>query len=596
MLGSPNVRAAELLDVLDRSTAHWVRLIPSVESAKMAFTQASEAMIAARGQQMFPVLSPAEVDRLRRFGEPRSYPRGAVLAKPGVVGPGLTIILSGEVEITQSSGEQEPAHIVTHGPGSFMGELAQLSGRPSLVNAEALTDVDALVISPERLRALLIAEAELGERIMRALILRRVGLIQSGAGGPVIIGREGSPDVLRLAGFLGRSGHPYELLDADKDPCAHTLVERFRVGHGELPIVLCPGGQLLRNPSEGVLARCIGLLGPIDQDRVYDVVVIGAGPAGLAAAVYAGSEGLSVLALDCRSFGGQAGASSRIENYLGFPTGIFGMTLMARAYNQAQKFGVEFAIPDEVTMLRCGADPLRLQLRTDELVQARTAVVATGARYRRLGLPNLEEFEGSSLHYWASPLEAGLVVGQDIALVGGGNSAGQAVVFLAGHANHVTMIVRRPLEATMSQYLIERIAGLPNVEIVQGSAVTGLEGAAGQLEAIVLRNLETGTETRRKISQLFSFIGAEPNTDWLAASGIQVDAHGFVCTGADAGTDRHLLETSCKGVFAIGDVRSGSVKRVASSVGDGAQVVAAIHAALANMQKTAPPLGMEAGS
>lgn len=547
----------------------------------MGFSTTAQSIIDTRSAQMFPTLATAEIERLRRFGELRSYPKGAELAKTGQVGDGLLVFLSGEAEVTQDNSEHPRIHIVTHHAGSFQGELAQLSGRPSLVNAHALTDVEVLVIPPDRLRALMIAEAELGERIMRALILRRVGLIESGGGGPIIVGRDGDASILRLVNFLRRNGHPYMVLDFETDPCARTLVERFEVPPDELPIVLCPGGQLLHNPSEAALARCIGLVGNIDQDRVYDVAIVGAGPAGLAAMVYGGSEGLSVLALDCRSFGGQAGASSRIENYLGFPTGISGMALMARAFTQAQKFGVEFAIPDEAVTLTCSTDPYRLKLATGEDVQARTVVLATGARYRRLGIEGLEEYEGNSLHYWASPLEASLSAGHDIALVGGGNSAGQAVVYLANHARRVTMIVRRPLADTMSQYLIERIQSLPNVEIVSGVEVAALEGTGGQIEAITLRHRASGEETRHEIRQLFSFIGAEPNTDWLAGSGIKLDTSGFVCTGANAGEGRHMLETSRQGIFAIGDVRSGSVKRVAASVGDGAQVVAALHSVLA---------------
>jgi thioredoxin reductase (NADPH) len=539
-----------------------------------------QTTLATRGAQMFPTLTDAEVARLRRFGEPHLYRKGEMLMRPGERGHGLTLFLSGEAEVRQRD-DHGISPIVTHKTGSFMGELAQLSGAPSLVEAEALTDVEAVVIPPERLRALLVAEAELGERIMRALILRRVGLIESGGGGPVIVGHADQADVLRLANFLRRNGHPYQLLSPESDTCALTLIERFEVVPEELPIVLCPGGQLLRNPDENALARCIGLVGPIDPDRIFDVVVIGAGPSGLATAVYAASEGLSVLALDCRSFGGQAGASSRIENYLGFPTGISGMALMGRAFSQAQKFGVEMAIPDEATKLECGNDPLRLSLANGERIQARAAVIATGARYRRLGVKGLEDYEGASVHYWASPMEGQLCAGQDIALVGGGNSAGQALVFVATQARHVTMIVRKPLAATMSAYLIERIEQLPNVDVVVGAEISALEGADRQLEAITCRDLASGVETRRPVSELFSFIGAEPNTDWLAASGLRLDARGFVCTGADAGEDRLPLETSRRGVFAVGDVRAGSVKRVAASVGDGAQVVAALHAYLA---------------
>ena len=540
-----------------------------------------QSIIATRSAQMFPTLTAAEINRLRRFGEVRTYDRGQALVRVGESGHGLAIFLSGEAQISQhdESGLRTP--IVTHGPGSFMGELAQLSGRPALIDSYALSPVEALVIAPEQLRALLIAEAELGERIMRALILRRVGLIESGAGGPVIVGHDHDGDVLRLVNFLTRNGHPYQRLDPNEDEDAKALIERFKVEAEELPIVLCPGGQLLRNPTENALARCIGLVGPIDPDRRFDVAVIGAGPAGLATAVYAASEGLSVLVLDCRAFGGQAGASARIENYLGFPTGISGMALMGRAFSQAQKFGVEMAIPDEAVKLECGSDPFRLTLATGETVQARSAVIATGARYRRLDVAGLEAFEGISVHYWASPLEARLCASQDVALVGGGNSAGQAVVFLAANAAHVTLLVRRPLAATMSQYLVERIHALPNVEVIVGVEVCALEGEDGLLNAVRWRNIHNGSESRREARQLFSFVGAEPNTDWLRQSGLKVDARGFVCTGEDAAPGCLPLETSRRGVFAVGDVRAGSVKRVAAAVGDGAQVVAALHACFA---------------
>lgn len=534
---------------------------------------------ATRGAQMFLRFNEDEMARLARFGEPRHYKKGDVLARVGEAGPGLMLILSGEVEVTQPN-SGSPTHIVTHERGNFMGELAQLSGRPYLVDEVALTDVEAVAIPPDRLRALLIAEADLGERLMRALILRRVGLIESGAG-PIIVGNEANADVLRLTNFLRRNGHPYRNLDPQNDSCAQTLVERFRVEQEELPIVLCPSGQLLKNPTESQLARCFGLVGPIDSARLYDVVIVGAGPAGLATSVYAASEGLSVLTVDCRSFGGQAGASARIENYLGFPTGISGMALMGRAFSQAQKFGVEVLIPDEAIKLECGNDPCHVQIGTGERIQARTVVLATGARYRRLTVDNLEQFEGSSVHYWASPLEADLCARQDVALVGGGNSAGQATVFLASRARHVTVIARRPLRDTMSQYLVERIEAQPNVDVMIGCEVVALDGSNGELKAIGYRNRHDGTEGRRDVRYLFSFIGAEPNTDWLRSSGLKLDERGFVLTGDDAGSERLPLETSRSGIFAVGDVRACSVKRVAAAVGDGAQVVAAIHAYLA---------------
>jgi thioredoxin reductase (NADPH) len=533
---------------------------------------------------MFPRLTDEELARLSKFGEPRSFRAGERVGRVGETGPGLMLILSGEVEVTEPAKDGKAPHIVTHSRGNFTGELAQLSGRPVLVDSTALTDVEGVAIAPDRLRALLIAEAELGERIMRALILRRVGLIESGAG-PIIIGDEADADVLRLVNFLRRNGHPYQRLDPTGDSCAETLVQRFQVSSEELPIVLCPGGQLLRNPTEHQLARCVGLVGPINAEKLYDVAVIGAGPSGLATSVYAASEGLSVLTIDCRSFGGQAGASARIENYLGFPTGISGMALMGRAFSQAQKFGVEIAIPDEAVKLECGNDPCHLLLATGERIQARSVVIATGARYRRLAVDRLDEFEGSSVHYWASPLEADLAANEEVTLVGGGNSAGQATVFLASRAKHVTLVARRPLSDTMSQYLIDRIESLPNVDVVIGSEVARLDGADGALEGVELRNRSSGTEEARPCRFLFSFIGAEPNTDWLQSSGLKLDGRGFVLTGGD---ERLPLETNKRGIFAVGDVRSGSVKRVAASVGDGAQVVAAIHQYLAAQEKERP--------
>ena len=533
-----------------------------------------------RGEQMFPRLSPAEIDRLRRFGQCRSFKAGDMLIRAGEEGHGLSILLSGRVEILQHDQVGRRIPIVTHEAGSFMGELAQLSGRPALVNGEALTDGEAIEIPPDRLRAVLIGEAELGERIMRALILRRVGLIERGAG-PIVVGSEGDGDVLRLVNFLRRNGHPYLRLDPEQDNCGQALIDRFAVRQEALPILLCPGGQLLRNPSEDQLARCLGLVGPIDPDRIFDVAIVGTGPAGLATAVYAASEGLSVLALDCRSFGGQAGASARIENYLGFPTGISGMALMGRAYSQAQKFGVEMAIPDEAVSLQCGSDPCRLTLANGEQVNARSVVIATGARYRRLEVDRLHEFEGTAVHYWASPLEAELCHGQEVALIGGGNSAGQAVVYLADRVSKVILVARRPLARTMSQYLVDRIESLVNVEVIIDAEIAGLEGDEGKLEAVVVRDRDSNREERRQVTHLFSFIGAEPNTDWLEGTGLRLDARGFVLTGPDAGDERYPLGTSRRGIFAVGDVRSASVKRVAAAVGDGAQVVAAIHLYLA---------------
>jgi thioredoxin reductase (NADPH) len=534
---------------------------------------------------MLPVLDALEIERVRRFGECRSFAKGAALLTIGHVGAGLMVILSGQVDVTHVDKTGQRVSIVGHGPGEFIGELAQLAGRPALADVTAQEPVQALVIAPDRLRALLIAEAELGERIMRALIIRRLGLLETGSGGPIIVGRADNGDVLRLQIFLRRNGQPQQLFDPDIDPEAKALIDRFHVDPGQLPIVLCPSGQLLRNPTEDELARCIGLVGPIDPNRVYDVAVVGAGPAGLAAAVYAASEGLATIVLDSRVFGGQAGASARIENYLGFPTGISGLALMARAYNQAQKFGAEMAIPDEVAALTAPdgrASPhFVLQLRDGERVTTRAVVVASGARYRRLAVADLDKFEMSSVHYWATPFEAKLCAQQDVVLVGAGNSAGQAAVYLASQGAKVWMLVRRPsLSETMSRYLVDRITSLPNVEVVTGAQVSGVEGSNGILEAVRWRIGATGEEVRRPIRHLFLFIGAEPNTDWLAGSGVALDAKRFVLTGAETG-GRHALETNRRGVFAIGDVRATSIKRVAAAVGEGAQVVAALHSYLA---------------
>jgi thioredoxin reductase (NADPH) len=534
-----------------------------------------------RHDQIYPTLDALEIERVRRFGTLHSFAAGEPLWTVGEVAPRLMVVLAGKVAVTERDKFGSHKLIVVHGPGNFLGELALLSGRPALVDATAQEPVEALIIPSERLRALMIAEAELGERIMRALILRRMAILEAAVGGPILLGRAENGDVLRLQGFLRRNGHPHQLLNPETDAGAKILIERFHIDPGQLPIVLCPSGQLLRNPGEDELARCLGLVRPIDPDRLYDVAVVGAGPAGLATAVYAASEGLSVVVLDCRSFGGQAGASARIENYLGFPTGISGMALMARAYSQAQKFGAEIAIPDEATNLAAQNGQFTLNLRIGERVNARSVVLATGARYRRLDVEKLDAFEASSIHYWASPLEAKLCAEQEVVLVGAGNSAGQAAVYLASQAAKVWLLVRRSeLAATMSRYLVDRINGLANVEVVTGATISRLEGRDGMLEAVRWRIGADGQEVRRRINHLFLFIGAEPNTDWLTDSDIGLDAKGFILTGENAGGSRHPLETSQHGVFAIGDVRSESVKRVAAAVGEGAQVVAALHAYL----------------
>lgn len=539
----------------------------------------TSSVLETRHDQAFPQFTEAEIGRLQQYGTARHYKTGERLSVSGEVAPGMQVILAGEVEVTLKDPLGQKEFIVMHRRGSFTAELATLSCAPSLVTATAKSDVEALVIPPAKLRELMVEEAELGERIMRALILRRVGLLESGRSGPVIIGGAEQSDVLRLGSFLDRNGHPHQILDPASDANAKSLLEQLNLSAADLPVVVCPTGQRLNNPTENELASCLGLVRPIDSTTLYDVAIVGAGPAGLAAAVYAASEGLEVLVLDRRAFGGQAGASARIENYLGFPTGITGLALTARAYNQAQKFGAQFSIPDEAVRLREADVALMLDTADGDHARARSVVIATGARYRRPDIPNLSEFEGSHVHYWASALEAKLCAGEDVVLVGAGNSAGQAAVFLTARVKKVWLLMRgKRLEDSMSHYLIERIAAQDNIEVLAETEIAALEGHDGKLERVRWRYKPSGKETERRIRHVFLFIGAEPNTGWLKASGIEIDEKGFIRTGVECGKHHPPLQTSRAGVFAIGDVRSGSVKRVAAAVGEGAQVVAALHA------------------
>jgi thioredoxin reductase (NADPH) len=547
-----------------------------------------------RHEQTFPTLTPQEIDRMRRFGESRTYQDGEALFETGKVGPGMFVVLSGTVAITQRDGLGHVTPIIDQGPGQFLAEIGQLSGRYALVDGRADGIVETLLIPPDQLRALLVAEAELGERIMRALILRRVSLIQDGAGGPVLIGSTSLGDTARLQNFLARNGQPHHVLDPATDKDAADLVARYVNSRADLPLVVCPDGSVLRNPSETDIAYAIGMLGEHNHEKLYDVAVVGSGPAGLATAVYAASEGLSVAVFDARAFGGQAGASARIENYLGFPTGISGQALAGRAFNQAQKFGANMLIPVSIHSLDCSRADGAFHLATDcgKNMRAKSIVVASGARYRRPEIANLETFEGRGVWYWASPIEAKLCSGQDVVLVGGGNSAGQAAVFLSGHARKVYMIIRGGgLGASMSRYLIERIEATDNIELMFNAEVVGLESDDdAALTRVRWRSRLAPDDVQNlDIRNLFLFVGADPATDWLAGCGVMVDRGGFVVTGAQCkqkdGQSASPLETSVPGVFAVGDVRSGSVKRVGGAIGEGAQVVAALHGFLANAMK-----------
>ncbi|MBI5318531.1 FAD-dependent oxidoreductase [Bradyrhizobium sp.] len=548
-----------------------------------------------RYEQTFPTLTSHEIDRMRRFGELRRFRHGEALFEAGKPGPGMFLMLSGNVVISHRDGLGHVAHIIDQGPGQFMAEIGQLSGRVALIDGHAEGAVETLLIPPDNLRALLVAEADLGERIMRALILRRVSLIQGGMGGPVLIGTETLGDMARLQNFLARNGQPHHLLDPAGDKDAADLVARYVAARTDLPLVVCPDGTVLKNPSETSLALALGMIGTHAHDKLYDVAVVGGGPAGLATAVYAASEGLSVAVLDQRAFGGQAGASMRIENYLGFPTGISGQALAGRAFTQAQKFGAEILIPVTAKSLDCayGDGLFALETECGQLLRARSIVVASGARYRRPEIENLDGFEGKGVWYWASPIEAKLCAGQDVVLVGGGNSAGQAAVFLSGHARKIYMIIRGGgLGASMSRYLIERIEATPNIEPIFNAEVIALEGNAdGGLERVRWKSRlapETDTLDARN---LFLFVGADPATGWLDGCGVRMDRAGFVLTGVppEGHGDRPApLQTSVPGVFAVGDVRSGSVKRVGGAIGEGAQVVAALHGYLGEAAKPAP--------
>lgn len=544
-------------------------------------------LVEQRRAQMFPRLTDSEAARLERYGSVERHQRGHALFATGRVAPGLFVVRSGSVAISARDGRGGQTLIVEHGPGNFGGELNQLENRPALVDGVVTEDVELVMIPPGGLRALLVGEADLGERIMRALILRRVALIEHGGGGPILIGDPQHPDVVRLRGFLTRNGEPHMVFDPNVEADARVIVDRELTRPEDLPLVACPDGTILRNPSEQQLAACIGMVDEEEAARqCYDVIVAGAGPAGLATAVYAASEGLSVLVIDARAFGGQAGASARIENYFGFPTGISGQALSGRAYTQAQKFGARMLIPAQIAALECTDEPgspLYVRLASGQRYEGRTVVVATGARYRRPAIPNLPAFEGRGVSYWASPIEARLCAGSEVALVGGGNSAGQAAVFLAGFAAKVWLVVRRDgLEDTMSRYLIDRIAALPNIELVRHTEIVGLhDGGEAGLVGARWRCSKTGEETSCSVRHLFLFTGADPATDWLADCGVLLDDKGFVKTGRTCDRSEATLGTTVPGVFAVGDARSGSVKRVGAAIGEGAMAVNQIHAYLA---------------
>jgi thioredoxin reductase (NADPH) len=535
--------------------------------------------------QIVPTLTPAQIQFALRFasGPKRVFASDEKLLDVGDRNTIVWLVVEGTIVASRRDGLGREGLFATGGPGQFSGEVSDLAGHASLAMVCAGPDgCTAYPFDLPHLRALLISSADIGEVMMRAFILRRAAFLEGGGVGSVILGEAASPDTVRLRGLLTRNSYPHSLIDVDGAE-GKALVERLGVLPADLPILICPNGTLMRHPSDAEAGVGLGIVPDITPEAVYDGIVVGAGPAGLAVAVYAASEGLNVLVLDSRSFGGQAGASSRIENYLGFPTGISGQALTARAFLQAQKFGAQFAVPVSVLELDCSQPPLhRVALDNGISIYGRTVVIASGARYRRPEIDNLDRFEGTSISYWATPIEATLCEGRDIVLVGGGNSAGQAAVYLSAHARKVYLAVRSSgLDASMSRYLIDRIKATPNIELRVQTDVTGLSGAAdGTLTSVDMNSRETGDRRRVDAQHLFLFIGADPNTRWLDQR-ITLDDKGFVVTGADL---KFPLQTSSPGVFAIGDVRCGSVKRVAAGVGEGAAAVAQIHAYLASLQ------------
>jgi thioredoxin reductase (NADPH) len=547
-------------------------------------------VLSSRLDQIFPKLTPAQVARIRPHGRVRQVREGEVLVEEGDTIVPFFVVTAGRIQIVRPAGGSETL-IVAHGPGEFTGEANMISGRRALFRARAIEPGEVIEMGREQLVALVQTDAELGEILMRAFLLRRVELIAAGVGDVVLVGSTHSAGTLRIKEFLTRNGHPYRYLDLEHDDDVQLMLDRFHVAVADVPVVICRGDAVLKNPSNQKIADCLGFNTAIDQTHLRDVVIVGAGPAGLAAAVYGASEGLDVLVVEANAPGGQAGSSSRIENYLGFPTGISGQDLANRAYAQAQKFGAQVVIAEGVTRLTCDRKPYTLAVGTGSRVPARAVIVATGAQYRRLPLDNLAQFESAGVYYGATFVEAQLCSGDEVIVVGGGNSAGQAAVFLSQTVKRVHMIVRSAgLAETMSRYLIRRIEESPVIAVRAHAEVVALEGG-DHLERVRIRDRRSGEVETRDIRHVFLMTGAVPNTHWLDGC-VALDAKGFIKTGPDLSPDDlaaarwplsrppHLLETSLPGVFAVGDVRGGNIKRVASAVGEGSIAVSFVHRVL----------------
>ncbi|MBN3759232.1 FAD-dependent oxidoreductase [Burkholderia sp. Ac-20365] len=571
--------------VSDRQSANYTSYLNRNQTSHDEQLRSTRISIEQRRSQMFPQIGDARVERTRRFGTVELWKAGEIMFRTGDPGHGIRVILQGSVLLTRRDGLGQSHFFAELSEGQFLGETAQLTGKPYLVDGYAIKDVESLLISPERLRALLVEEAQLGEIIMRALILRRAVLVQEGSG-PVLIGSTTDAKTLALEGFFRRVNHPYRVVDTESDAETVRFLEKLPDWRESMPIVVLANGAILRHPDEATLAAELGLLPDLVPENVYDVAIVGAGPAGLAAAVYAASEGLSVIVFDAHGAGGQAGASARIENYLGFPSGISGHTLAHRAFMQAVKFGAEISIPSEIARLECAVTPFKVHLTDGGLVSAQSVVIASGASYRRPKIRGLDASTANGVFHWASAIEAKLCQGTEIVLVGGGNSAGQAIVYLSNYASHIHVLVRRDgLEETMSRYLVDRVMSLRNVTI---HARTTIESASRDEDGLC--GLTVNTEGRTdsiETRYLFLFTGADPNTQWLRDCDVEVDDRGFVLTksAGDSGASGCLeFQTNVPGIFAIGDVRSASVKRVSAAVGEGAAVVSEIHAMLAQMR------------
>ena len=555
----------------------------------MRNTRRGLPLTSSRIEKIFPKLTPAQIRRVAAHGHMRAVERGEVLVEQGDTSVPFFVVITGELEIVRPSAAYETL-VTVHGSGQFTGEVNTLSGRRSFFRVRATKPGKVIELDHQHMLTLVQTDAELGEILMRDFILRRVELIASGVGDIVLIGSIHSASTLRIKEFLMRNGHPYSYIDLERDPDVQNLLDSFQISASEIPVLICRGQVVLRNPGNQQIADCLGFNESIDQTQVRDLVVIGAGPSGLAAAVYGASEGLDVLVLETSSPGGQAGSSSRIENYLGFPTGISGQELASRAYLQAQKFGADMLMA-KATGLISDSIPYVIQIESGTQISARTVLIATGAQYRRLPLENLSRFEGAGVYYGATFLEGQLCKGDEVIVIGGGNSAGQAAVFLAQTAKRVHMLVRSTgLAESMSRYLIRRIEKSPTIVFRPQTEIVALEGG-DHLYSVHWRNGQTGQTEQHEISHVFVMTGADPNTRWLNGC-VALDAKGFIKTGPDLSPENlsaadwpltrqpYLLETSLPGVFAVGDVRGGSIKRVASAVGEGSIAISVVHKVL----------------